>query len=197
MTGHLRHKKQTYFRAGLAAFVLLLWLSPMSDLHAAAEGEVSLMVSYSKTDYGNNSYSKSKRYTAGAAINLTPVTQIELSYTNTDTFLNYDPIQTVETNEQVLSLSVIQSLVPPEFIFQPYGKAGAAQYNRRRRGTTYGVPDREILTKDPSAVLGAGVRIFLLRQFSLKIEAVTYLPNLEFGSADDNFGVQGGASWRF
>lgn len=197
MTAHLRHKKRSYFRAGLAAFVLLMWLSPLSDLHAAAEGELSFMISYSKTDYGNNSYSKTTRYMGGAAVNLTPVTQIELSYTNTDTYMNYEPIQTVEINEQVLALSLIQSIVPPDFIFQPYGKAGAAQYNRRRRGVTYGVPDREILTKDPSAVLGAGVRIFLLKQFSLKVEAVTYLPNLEFGSADDNFSVQGGASWRF
>lgn len=183
-------------RIALALTTLVLWLTPFHEVHAI-EGEVSFMVSFSKTDYGNNTYSTTRRYMGGVAVNLSPVTQIELSYTNTDTFLNYDPIQTTKVNEQVLALSLIQSLVPPDFIIQPYGKAGVAQYNRRRQGTTYGVPDREIVTKDPSAVLGAGVRIYLLKNFSLKVEAVTYLPNLKFGSASDNFSIQGGASWHF
>lgn len=186
------------FKIGLAAFLLLIWLSPWSAVYAyKPEGEVSVTASFSKTDYGNNSYSTTRRYTAAAGINITPVTQIELSYMYSDTFLNYDPIQTTSINDQVLSLSLVQSLVPPEFVFQPYAKAGVAQYNRKRTGTTYGVPDREINTKDPSAVLGGGVRIFLLRQFSLKVEAVTYLPKLKFGSADDNFSVQGGVGWHF
>lgn len=186
------------FKIVLAAFLLLIWLSPWSAVYAyRPEGEISVTLSFSKTDYGNNSYSTTRRYSAAGGLNITPVTQLELSFMYADTFLNYDPIQTTSINDQVLSLSVVQSLVPPEFILQPYGKAGVAQYNRQRKGTTNGVPDREINTKDPSAVFGGGVRIFLLRQFSLKVEAVTYLPNLKFGSADDNFSVQGGIGWRF
>lgn len=186
------------FKIGLSAFLLLAWLAPWNSLYAyQPEGEVSAMMSYSKTDYGNNSYSTTRRYMFAAALNVTPATQVELSFTNTDTFLNYDPVQTATVQEQVLALSAVQALVPPEFIVQPYGKAGFAQYNRKRTGTTYGVPDRDVYTKDPSVVLGGGVKIFLLRQFSLKVEAVTYLPKFKFGGATDNYSIQGGVGWHF
>ncbi|MEW6057317.1 MAG: outer membrane beta-barrel protein [Bdellovibrionota bacterium] len=180
-------------------FFIALWLAPTREVHAGFElmGEVSLMISYSKTNFGENAYTTSRRYMGALSVYITPLTQIELSYTHTDTFFNYDPVQTTDINEQALGLSVIQALVPREWVVQPYGKAGIAQYNRKQSGTVAGIPTRPTSSKSPSAILGAGVRIFLLRNFSLKVEAVTFLPDMKFGEADDNFSVQGGMGWHF
>lgn len=180
-----------------AWIAILVWIGWPARLEAAMMGEISVMGSYSKTNFGNNTFSTTRRYTGAAAVNLTPVTQVELSYTYTDTFFNYDPIQTTSINEQVLSLSVVQSLVPPNWIIQPYGKGGVAQYNREQSGTVAGIPSAKTSSKSPSAVLGAGLRIYLLKNFSLKIEGVTYLPDMKFEEAKNNFSFQGGFGWSF
>jgi hypothetical protein len=163
----------------------------------AMDGEISAMASLSKTDYGNNTYTTSKRYTATLGVNLTLTTEIELSYSYTDSFLNQDPVQTTDTNEQTLGLSIVQSLVPPQFAVQPYAKVGVAQYNRRQTGTIAGIPTSPIETKSPSAILGAGLRVFLTRNFSLKAEGVTYLPNMHVDQGKNNFMVQAGVGWHF
>lgn len=179
-----------------AVFCLALWFVPFHR-SLAAMGELSLVGSYSKTDYGNNTYSTTKRYTAEAGAYLTTTTEIELSYSYTDSFLNYDPVQTTSVNEQTLSLSIVQALVPPSWFFQPFVKAGAAQYNRKQSGTIAGIPTTPVSTKSPSGVLGGGVKIYLLRNFSLKVEGVTYLPDLKLSQASNNFSVQGGVSLNF
>lgn len=160
-------------------------------------GEVSFTGSFSKTDYGNNTYSTTRRLVGAAAYNLTPVTQIELSYTDTRSFFNYDPVQTSLVTEQILAASVVQNLVPSNWVIQPYAKGGAAQYNRQQRGTTAGVPTKPVETKSPSFVAGAGARIFLYRGFSLKMEAVTYLPDFNFSQAQNNFAVTLGVGAQF
>ena len=182
-------------KAVLGFFIfLVVWLSPLAH---AIDGELTAMGGYSRTNYSGRSYSTTKRYTGGLAVNLTSVTQIEASYTYTDTFFNYDPIQTTQTNEQILSLSLIQAIVPSSWVIQPYVKAGGAQYNRKQSGTIDGVPTTPSNTKSPSLVLGAGVRLYLLRNFSLKVELVSYLPDFKIRGLKDNFNAQGGISWHF
>lgn len=184
------------FAFGVLFFV---WLAPFNDAHAfnGPDGELSLMGSYSKTDYGNNTYSTSRHYTGTLGVNFTPVTELELSYSYTDSFFNQDPVQTSKVNEQSLGLSIVQALLPPKTIIQPYVKGGAAQYNRKQSGTTAGIPSAPVSTKSPSGILGAGIKIYLLHNFSLKLEAVSYLPNFNISAAKNNFSVEGGISWDY
>lgn len=160
-------------------------------------GELSFMGMYTKTNFGGGAYTTTRRYTLTVAVYLTSTSEVEASYNYTDTFFNYDPIQTISINEQTLALSLIQALVPRQWIVQPYGKVGAAQYNRMQSGTTDGRPTTPTSSKSPSMILGGGVRIFFLRNFSLKVEAVTFLPDLQFSQASNNFSVQGGVGWNF
>ena len=188
---------------------LLVWLAPISSLFAAegknsssqnnagSLGEISVMGSFSKSDFGNNTYSTSRRYTATAGLNLNPLTEIELSYAYTDNFFNGNPTQTNAVNEQSLGLSLVQGLLPPKMVLAPYVKAGAAQYNRRQSGSVAGIPTTPQVEKSPSGILGGGLRIFLLKNFSLKIEVVTYLPNFNISGAKNNFSAQGGIGWEF
>ena len=177
--------------------VLLIYLNSTSNAFGYFAGELSLMASYSKTDYGNSNYSTTRRYTSAVGYNLTAITQIELSYIYADIFFNQDPYQTTSINEQALALSVVQSLVPPNYVIQPYLKGGVAQFNRRTNGTLSGIKLKENLTKSPSAIAGVGVRVYLLRNFSLKAEGVCYLPDFQFSQGKNNFAVQGGVSWSF
>lgn len=181
--------------------ILGLCLAPWALLsqhaHAFPTVEISAMGSYSKSNLGGNSYETTRRYTGTLGVNILPITEIELSYTHTHSFVNQDPVQTIDVVEQVLGLSVVQSLVPPDFWFQPYLKAGAAQYNRRQSGTIYGVGTRTVEAKSPSALLGAGIRIFFFRNLSLKIEGVTYLPDFHISQGKNNFAIQGGFGWSF
>jgi hypothetical protein len=160
-------------------------------------GELSATGSYSRSNFGNNTYSTTRRWTTALSWFLTSVTALELSYTATDTFFNYDPVQTTSINEQALGLSLVQALVPQSFVIQPYVKGGVAQYNRKQSGTISGIPTAPTESKSPSGLLGAGAKIFLLRNFSLKIEAVTFLPDLLIKEAKNNFTVSGGFGWQF
>ncbi|MBI3557441.1 MAG: outer membrane beta-barrel protein [Deltaproteobacteria bacterium] len=187
---------------------LLIWLAPLSSLHAASSekasqnnagslGEISLMGSFSKSDFGNGTYSTTRRYTATFGLNLNVLTELEVSYAYTDNFFNGNPVQTTSVNEQSLGLSLVQGLLPPKMVIAPYVKVGAAQYNRTQNGSISGIPTTPQVEKSPSGILGGGLRIFLLRNFSLKIEVVTYLPNFNISGAKNNFSAQGGIGWEF
>jgi hypothetical protein len=178
-------------------YIFIMLFAPLAHAGFGDFGEISAMGSYSKTSYSSYSYSTTRRYTATIGINLTSVTEIEASYTFTDTFLNQDPVQTSKTNEQILGLSIIQSLLPRSWIIQPYVKAGAAQYNRRQTGTLRGIPSTPSYSKSPSALLGGGLRIFFSRNFSLRSELITYLPDFHMSQAKDNFSIQVGFSFHF
>ncbi len=187
-----------------AAAVTLLLLSnmaqsgprPLSRGSHSPTGQASIMASYSKSDNGNHSYSTERRYTATLSINLTSVTEIELSFTSSKNFVNYDPYQTTTTYSDILGLSFIQTLVPANWPLQPYAKAGIGQYNRKQEGTINGIANTPVTTKSPSAILGGGLRIFVASAFSLKIEAVAYLPNMR-GPIRNNYSAQAGVGWHF
>lgn len=176
---------------------IIALFAPLAHAEFGELGEISAMGSYSKTSYSSYSYSTTRRYTATIGINITSVTEIEASYTYTDTFLNQDPYQTSKTNEQILGLSLIQSLFPKKWFVQPYLKAGAAQYNRRQTGTLRGIPTVPSYSKSPSALLGGGLRIFFTKNFALRSELVTYLPDFHMSQAKDNFSIQVGFSFHF
>jgi len=180
-----------------ATVLVGLFSDPFLTDAFARNGQFSFMASYSKSNYGNNSYSTQRRYTFAGAMNLTPVTEIELSFTSSKAFINYDPYQTTTTNDAILGLSLIQVIVPPTWPIQPYVKVGAAQYNRKQTGTINGVPTAPTSTKSPSAIFGGGIRAFFARSFSLKLEITTYLPDMEVDQAKNNYAAQAGLGWHF
>lgn len=161
------------------------------------QGSVSVIGNYSKTTYGEDSYSVGKRVTASFGYNLTDVTELEISYMTATNYSKQSYIQTMNVEEQSLSGSVVQTLVPPDWVFQPYVKGGAAQYNRKQNGTVYGIPTRESATKSPSFIAGAGAKVFFLQNFSLKFEAVMYFPDFEAKEGKNNVSAEGGLSWNF
>ncbi|MBI2605501.1 MAG: porin family protein [Deltaproteobacteria bacterium] len=182
----------------LPPFVALVaMLVPLAAQAQSHLGEMSLLGSYSKTTYGADSYATSKRYTASLGYNLTLLTQVEVAYTTVNRYFRQADVQSVTVEEQTLSASLVQTLVPPDWYFQPYVKGGAAQYNRRQNGSVNGIPTREVYTKSPSFVLGAGARVFFMRNFSFNAEFITYFPDLKWPEGKNNIAFEGGLSWHF
>ncbi len=177
-------------------FILVIF-SPLKSVWANQIGEISVLGSYSKSTFGADNYSTTKKYTFSVGYNLTPITQVEIGFTYSDNYYKNSYIQTVTQNEQTLSATLVQFLVPPEFYFQPYVKAGAAQYNRRQNGSIYGVATPEVYTKSPSGVAGAGARMFFLTNFSFKVEGVMYFPDFKYSEGKNNYGFEGGLSFHF
>ena len=179
-----------------ALFSLVFHSNPHAG-KSGRQGSASLMGSYSKTTYGPDTYSTGRRITTALAYNLTDVTEIEISYTYSKSLFKQAEIQSITEEEQTLSGSVIQTLVPPDWVFQPYAKGGAAQYNRKQNGTVSGIPTREVYTKSPSFLLGVGARVFFLQNFALKVEAIEYFPDFKFNEGANNIAVEGGLSYYF
>ena len=149
-------RKWIFMLVGVSVFVFNLIFMPhaMSQEMPQRRGAMSLIGFYSKSTYGEQVYSTTRRYTAAISANLTAVTELELAFINQDYFFKQAAIQTVKINEKTLSLSLIQTLVPVDWVFQPYVKGGAAQYNRKQNSTLYGIPTPEVYTKSPSFLLG-------------------------------------------
>lgn len=179
--------------------ILFLFFVAISQSQAAQMkfGELSVRGNYSKTNFGPDAFSTSKRYTFSAGVNITPVTEIEATYSDANDYYKNSSIQTVTTREQTLSGTLMQTLVPPSWMFQPYVKGGAAQYNRRQNGQVYGIPTAEIYTKSPSFVMGGGFRLYFSENFSFRLEVVSYLPNFKPSEAKNNVNVEGGFSWQY
>ena len=191
--------KRKTFKFYLTFIIFLALNSFIFSKNASAYSllEISFMGAYSKTKFSGNSYSRTKRYSASLGLNLTATTEIELAYMYANTYLNNNPYQTQSTNEQTLSLSLVQTIVPPTWYLQPYLKAGAAQYNRKQEGSVQGIPSPTSQRKSPSAVAGFGVRALITRFFSIKGEAQWILPDFHVGEAKNNFSAQGGISFQF
>ena len=162
-------------------------------------GEFSAMGGFSRADYGGGTYSKSRRFTISAAYYLTLTTQIEAAYSDSRTFYNSSgsPNSTTDTWDRNLSLSINQALLPPDSLLQPFVKAGAAQVNRIQSITYEGVQQPDSVLKQPSGVLGAGVRIYLTGFLALRFEMTSYLPNFHISAAKENYDWEAGLSYQF
>ncbi len=160
-------------------------------------GEISILAYYSKTTYGDDVYATSRKFTGAFGLHMTPLTELEVAFTSTNTFFKQQSIQTVTVEEKILSASFVQTLVPPDFLIQPYLKLGGAQYNRKQNSTIAGLKSPEVYTKSPSVLAGGGLRIFVLGQFSIKMEMLMYFPELKFKQGKDNFSFEAGMGWAF
>jgi hypothetical protein len=184
--------KKKYF------FIFLFSLFFINKLSFASRVfELSLRGNYSKTNYGVGAYSTTKRYSISLGMNITPITEFEVGFMNEDSLYKNAEIQVVETREQSLYGSLVQTLVPPSFIFQPYIKGGAAQYNRKQTGRIYGVPTESIDTKSPSFLIGGGIRLYFTQHIAFRVEAISYMTNFKPSEAKNNFAVEVGVTLAY
>jgi hypothetical protein len=157
------------------------------------------MGSISRSSFGNGSYSKSQRFTATSALYITSTTEIEISYTDARSIYNSEPTpkSTTKTTDKILGASINQSLSPRTWFLQPYVKVGAAQLNRRQQVTYDGSELPETILKQPSGLLGAGVRLHLTSFMAIRVELTAYMPDFKTSSAKENYEWDAGLSFQF
>jgi hypothetical protein len=161
--------------------------------------EFSLMGSISRSNYGNGSYSRSQRVSGSVGFYLTSTTELEVTYTDSRSLYNSEPApKTITvTRDRTLGCTLSQHLLPRSSFLQPYIKGGAAQLNRRQSVVYNGAQQPETTLKQPSAVLGAGLRLNVLSFLSLKVEFTTYLINFQMREARQNYEWDAGVSFVF
>ncbi len=186
-------------KIGISLYILILlcFLSPTNVWSRDQTLSFSVMGMSTRSDYGDGSYSRSQRFTAAIGINLTSVTEIELTYSTGSTTLLNEPIQTSQTRERTYGASLIQTLVPASWRIQPYVRLGVAQYQREQESTYYGVALGRSTVNDPSAMVGAGLRLFITSGLSLRVEATGYMPRMDVNAARKNYAVQAGVQVGF
>lgn len=162
-----------------------------------AAGEATLGFGYNRTRYGPDSYSWDRRWYAAYAYQLFPLTLIELSYQVADRRTKVQNIEDISYHDEILSLSVLQYLMPRAYIFQPYVRGGIAQFNRDAEGyysNGQSPPERK---DQVMAVLGAGFKIFFTKEISGRAEATSYLQGARISTWRDDLAFTVGLTYAF
>lgn len=174
-------------------------LLPMLMPWSAAAGvfETSAGFSYNKTTYGDDSFSWSRRYTASIAYYFTEISSIELAYQDAFSRNQIAGLEDTSFHDKVYSVNWVQHLTGRDSVLQPYFKLGIGQLNRDASGTysTGGSPPKS--EDSVTAILGAGLKIYLTKGFGLRGEATTYLTGAKLSTWRDNISATAGISVYF
>lgn len=105
--------------------------------------------------------------------------------------------QDIAVHDQLYSLNLVQALLPKSWGFQPYVKVGLGQLIRELSGNYADGTSLESISGSLSGILGAGLRLYVSRDFSIRSEATTYLTAAAISSWQDNLAFSVGLSYYF
>lgn len=179
-------------------FILCGFLSAISA-QAGPGGpfEVSTGFSFSRTKYNETSYTWTRTWGGSFGFDLTPITQLEFSYSTTTTRNKIDNYEDTTFVDRMYSANVLQQLLSRNSPIQPYVKAGIGQMNRDASGTYANGVSPGAHTDSVTAILGAGIKVYLTRNLGLRAEATSYLTGARISSYKDNVGFTFGTSLSF
>lgn len=190
-------------------FVAVLFLFT-STANARPAVEISSMFSYGKSELGGGAFTQQTRYSFSFALRFTKVSAIEVSYLRSKT-KNFSPDvldslvsdvidQTLTYDDTVYSANWVQNILPSKWILQPYLKVGAGRLIRKQRVDYTGIlsgESKETIQESVTGVVGAGVRLFLLKNMALKGEFISYMPKFRLSTWKDSQLFTAGFSWLF
>lgn len=159
--------------------------------------ELSFGASYSSSDYGNGSFSWNRRIGGSIGYYFFSITELELAYQDVVDQTKITGFQDTTTHDIVVSLNVVQTLVPKSFPVQPYIKLGAGQLYREAKGTYAGGAAPPAVIGSLTVIGGAGLKIYITRNFAIRGEATTYMVGGVLSSWKDNIALTGGVSLLF
>lgn len=178
-------------------FLAIVVLPLLLPLAAAANFEISAGFNYNRTNYGDNSYSWTKRWGGSIGYYFFDRSQIEIAYnTSVDrtVIAGYEDTTFID---EVMSLNWVQSLLARDSPIQPYVKTGVGQLNRSATGSYWTGASPPTKFGSLTGVVGAGSRLFFTRNLGLRVEGVTYLSGASIRTWRDNVSVTFGLSWYF
>ena len=159
--------------------------------------EYSAGFSYNRTQFGGGSYTWERRWSTSIGYNLNDAAEIEISFQDVATNNRFISVEDSTYHDQIYSANWVQSFLGKRYAFQPYGKIGIGQLNRDATVTDAYYHITTTTEDQITGILGAGFKLFLTREFALRIEATTYLSGARLGSWQDNIATTVGASIYF
>ncbi len=152
---------------------------------------------FNQSNYGNSSFSWTRRWTGSIGYHFSEVSEVELSFAdvvNRTLITNYED---TTFHDQISSINWVQSVFGKEAIFNPYAKIGIGQLNRDATGSYAfgGSPTSRVDAL--TAILGAGARVRIGPRFGIRLEADTYLTGGAIGTWQDNISFNVGFSFYF
>lgn len=159
--------------------------------------EVSFGAAYSQSNYGGGSYNTNLRLSGSVGYYFLSVTELEIAYQDVRDQTKLVGFQDTVTHDRILSLNIVQTLVPKTFPIQPYIKLGAGQLQREARGTYGGTVAPPAILGSFTVIGGAGLRIYITKNFAIRGEANTYLAGGVLSTWADNVALTSGVSLVF
>jgi hypothetical protein len=180
------------------AVLSFLFLIPCQAMADGGIFEISAGISYSRSNYANSNYSWNKRIGASFGYHLSQFSEIELAFQDVYSVTVISGFENTTFHDQVYSLNWVQSLLPKSFALQPYVKIGVGQLNREASGTYgMGLASPPAIVDSVTAIIGAGLRIYLTRTFAIRAEASSYLTGGAISTWRDNVATNIGLSYLF
>lgn len=181
----------------LFLFVVSLILSFTPKTTLAAFFEVSSGWNYSRSEYSSTSYSWERRFGFSIGYNFGESSVIEASFQDSYSRNHFENFEDSTYHDQVYSVNWVQNILSKEHMFQPYFKLGVGQLNRQATVTDSLSRSQQSEQDSLTAVLGAGMRIFLTKRFAVRLEGTSYLSGAKIRTWRDNFGLTAGVSIFF
>ena len=168
----------------------------------ASSFEVSGSYSYNMTRYGssssgNDSYEWTRRWSLSFGFYFTSLSEVEISMQDALNRTNISGIEDTTLHDQIYSVEWVQSLTPKGSLLQPFFKLGIGELNRDASGTYYGGSSPPAVYDSLTGVLGAGLRIYVLKTFGLRFEGTTYLSGGVLSTWNQNLSYSAGCSIYF
>jgi hypothetical protein len=174
------------------ATILATWLMPYRA--AAGTFELSLGGNYRKSNYTDGNYSWTRTYGASFGYHFSEKSGIEFSYQDIVDRTRIEGYEDTTFHDEIYSASWIQELFDNKTAFQPYFKLGVGQLNREATGSYAGGGAPPKTVDQVTGVVGAGLRLYILRRLALRLEATSYLSGGAIGTWKDNISAQFGFS---
>lgn len=171
---------------------------PFILVQSASAGmiEISGSATYTRSTYGTDSYTWTRKWEASFGYFLTERSSIEFDYDDSYNVNNITGIEDTVFHDKTYSVNLVQHFAGHDSGIQPFIKLGIGQLNRTASGSyaAGGSPPLEV--DQVTEIIGAGLKIYLTRSFGLRGEATTYLTN-GISSWNQNISVLGGISFYF
>ena len=179
--------------------MILTWVCCVALPRQAAAGmfEFSLALAYNRSTYSEDNYEWNRRWGSSAGYQFSDKSGIEFAMQDVVNRIRIVGYEDTTTHDQIYSFNWIQNFLGKNAGFQPYVKVGVGQLNREATGTYAGGASPPLIVDSVTGVLGAGFRVYLVRNLALRTEATTYLSGGSIRTWKDNVGITIGASLYF
>ena len=164
------------------------------EARAGSTLEISTGLSFYQSNYSADNYSWTRRWGASFGFHFTDLTEIEFSFQDITDRTVLSGYEDTTFHDQVYSVDIVQSLSTRSSPIQPYVKAGIGQLNRTASGTYANGASPPLVVDSLTGVLGAGLRVYLTRQFAIRAEGTSYLTGGAISTWKDNFSGTFGVS---